>query len=104
MANNAKSEDTGCRCVTRLGFVGTSPVLHIFYVMRHRMGRQLARETPVDADLVIPVPDSGAPAAEGFAAELGITFGTGLIKNRYVARTFIQPTQELRSMGRRWPW
>lgn len=70
-----------------------------FYLMRHRMGRQLARETPVDADLVIPVPDSGAPAAEGFAAELGITFGTGLIKNRYVARTFIQPTQELRSMG-----
>jgi len=63
------------------------------------MGRQLARETPVDADLVIPVPDSGAPAAEGFAAELGIPFGTGLIKNRYVARTFIQPTQELRSMG-----
>ena len=62
-------------------------------------GRQLARETPVDADLVISVPDSGTPAAEGFAQELGIPFGTGLIKNRYVARTFIQPTQELRRMG-----
>ena len=70
-----------------------------FYLMRHNMGRQLARETPVEADLVISVPDSGTPAAEGFAQELGIPFGTGLIKNRYVARTFIQPTQELRQMG-----
>ena len=70
-----------------------------FYLMRHRMGRELARETPVDADLVISVPDSGTPAAEGYAAELGIPYGTGLIKNRYVARTFIQPTQELRSLG-----
>ena len=70
-----------------------------FYLMRHNMGRRLARETPVDADLVISVPDSGTPAAEGFAQELGIPFGTGLIKNRYVARTFIQPTQELRQMG-----
>ena len=70
-----------------------------FYLMRHNMGRRLAQETPVDADLVISVPDSGTPAAEGFAQELGIPFGTGLIKNRYVARTFIQPTQELRQMG-----
>ena len=70
-----------------------------FYLMRHTMGRQLARETPVDADLVIAVPDSGVPAAQGFAEELGIPFGTGLIKNRYVARTFIAPTQELREMG-----
>ena len=70
-----------------------------FYLMRHNMGRRLAQETPVEADLVISVPDSGTPAAEGFAQELGIPFGTGLIKNRYVARTFIQPTQELRQMG-----
>ena len=70
-----------------------------FYLMRHNMGRVLARECPVDADLVISVPDSGTPAAEGFAQEMGIPFGTGLIKNRYVARTFIQPTQELRQMG-----
>ena len=70
-----------------------------FYLMRHNMGRRLARETPVDADLVISVPDSGTPAAEGYAAELGLPYGTGLIKNRYVARTFIQPTQELRQRG-----
>ena len=70
-----------------------------FYLMRHNMGRVLARECPADVDLVISVPDSGTPAAEGFAQEMGIPFGTGLIKNRYVARTFIQPTQELRQMG-----
>ena len=69
------------------------------YSMRYEMGRQLAREAPVEADLVFGVPDSGLPPAEGFAHELGIPFGEGLIKNRYVARTFIQPTQELRRMG-----
>lgn len=69
------------------------------YHVRHTMGRYLARETPADADLVIGVPDSGNPAAEGFAAESGIPYGTGLIKNRYVARTFIAPTQELRERG-----
>lgn len=70
-----------------------------FYHMRHNMGRRLAQETPADADLVIAVPDSGVPAAEGFAEEANIPFGTGLIKNRYVGRTFIEPTQELREMG-----
>ena len=69
------------------------------YSMRYNMGRRLAQESPVDADLVIGVPDSGLPPAEGFAHELGLPFGEGLIKNRYVARTFIQPTQELREMG-----
>ncbi|MBF0911413.1 MAG: amidophosphoribosyltransferase [Atopobiaceae bacterium] len=69
------------------------------YAIRHQMGRQLAKETSVEADLVIGVPDSGVPAAEGFAEELKIPFGTGLIKNRYVARTFIQPTQQLRELG-----
>ncbi len=69
------------------------------YSVRYDMGRELAREAPVDADLVIGVPDSGMPPAEGFAHELGIPFGEGLIKNRYVARTFIQPTQELRELG-----
>ena len=63
------------------------------------MGAQLAREAPADVDLVISVPDSGTPAAEGFAAELGLPYGTGLVKNRYVARTFIAPTQSLREMG-----
>ena len=69
------------------------------YSMRYQMGVQLARECPADVDLVIGVPDSGMPPAEGFAHELGLPFGEGLIKNRYVARTFIQPTQELREMG-----
>lgn len=69
------------------------------YAMRYDMGRQLAQESPVEADLVIGVPDSGMPPAEGFARELGLPFGEGLIKNRYVARTFIQPTQELRQRG-----
>ncbi|WP_085830814.1 amidophosphoribosyltransferase [Collinsella vaginalis] len=69
------------------------------YACRYDMGRQLAREAPADADLVIGVPDSGLPPAEGFAYESGIRFGEGLIKNRYVARTFIEPTQELRAMG-----
>lgn len=69
------------------------------YSMRYAMGRRLAYEAPAEADLVIGVPDSGLPPAEGFAHELGLPFGEGLIKNRYVARTFIQPTQELREMG-----
>ncbi|MEX2328899.1 MAG: amidophosphoribosyltransferase, partial [Nitriliruptoraceae bacterium] len=66
---------------------------------RRRMGRQLAREAPVEADVVIPVPEAGRDAAAGFAAESGIEFADGLVKNRYVGRTFIQPTQSLRQMG-----
>jgi amidophosphoribosyltransferase len=66
---------------------------------RVRMGEQLAREAPVDADLVLPIPDSGTPAAIGFARQLGLPFSEGLIKNRYVQRTFIQPDQELRRQG-----
>jgi len=66
---------------------------------RRNMGRQLAREAPVDADVVIPVPEAGRDAAAGFAAESGIEFADGLVKNRYVGRTFIQPTQSLRQLG-----
>ena len=66
---------------------------------RVRMGRRLAEEAPVDADLVMPIPDSGTPAAIGFAKASGIPFDEGLIKNRYVGRTFIQPDQELRRQG-----
>jgi amidophosphoribosyltransferase len=66
---------------------------------RVRMGEQLAREAPVEADLVIGVPDSGTPAAIGFSKASGIPFNEGLIKNRYVARTFIQPDQEMREQG-----
>jgi amidophosphoribosyltransferase len=66
---------------------------------RVEMGRQLAREFPVEADIVIPVPESGTPAAVGYAAESGIRFAQGLTKNAYVGRTFIQPSQTLRQLG-----
>jgi amidophosphoribosyltransferase len=66
---------------------------------RVRMGERLADEAPVDADLVLPIPDSGTPAAIGFSRASGIPFSEGLIKNRYVGRTFIQPDQGLREQG-----
>jgi amidophosphoribosyltransferase len=66
---------------------------------RVRMGARLAEEAPVDADLVLPIPDSGTPAAIGFARATGIPFSEGLIKNRYVGRTFIQPEQGMREQG-----
>lgn len=66
------------------------------YATRERMGETLAREHPADADVVIPVPDSAIPAAVGYARVSGIPFREGLIKNRYIGRTFIQPSQELR--------
>lgn len=69
------------------------------YSYRLRLGQRLAQESPVDADLVIPVPDSGVPAAIGYSQESGILYGEGLIKNRYVGRTFIQPTQHMRELG-----
>jgi amidophosphoribosyltransferase len=66
---------------------------------RRRMGIELARECPIEADLVIAVPDSGTASALGYATALGLPFGEGLIKNRYVGRTFIQPTQAMREVG-----
>jgi amidophosphoribosyltransferase len=63
------------------------------------MGRRLAREAPAAADLVIPVPESGVPAAIGYAQQSGVPYAEGLIKNRYVYRTFIQPDQHLRELG-----
>jgi len=66
---------------------------------RVAIGAQLAREAPVEADLVIPVPESGTPAAIGYAKESGIPFGLGLVKNSYVGRTFIQPSQTIRQLG-----
>jgi amidophosphoribosyltransferase len=69
------------------------------YVTRERMGRALAREHPADADVVIAVPDASVPAAIGYARESGIPFHEGLIKNRYIGRTFIQPDQRLRERG-----
>jgi amidophosphoribosyltransferase len=66
---------------------------------RIEVGRRLAREHPAEADLVIPVPESGTPAAVGFAEESGIPYGLGLVKNAYVGRTFIQPSQTIRQLG-----
>jgi amidophosphoribosyltransferase len=63
------------------------------------VGRRLAREHPVEADLVMPVPESGTPAAVGYAEESGTPYGMGLVKNAYVGRTFIQPSQTLRQLG-----
>ncbi|SHJ38430.1 amidophosphoribosyltransferase [Desulfofundulus thermosubterraneus] len=67
--------------------------------VRREMGRQLAREYAVEADLVIPVPDSGTAAARGYAEASGVPFEEGLMKNRYIGRTFIQPSQDLRDLG-----
>jgi amidophosphoribosyltransferase len=69
------------------------------YSYRTRIGHHLAEESPVDADIIIAVPDSGVPAAIGFSQKSGIPYVEGLIKNRYVGRTFIQPTQKMREMG-----
>ena len=69
------------------------------YEARKAIGAEIARESPVPADLVIPVPDSGVPAAIGYAAEAGIPFELGLIRNHYVGRTFIEPTDEIRHLG-----
>ncbi len=66
---------------------------------RQRLGRELARESPVEADIVVPVPDSATPAAIGYSLESGLPFTEGLIKNRYIGRTFIQPNDELRKVG-----
>ncbi len=69
------------------------------YQARRRLGQQLAREAPAPADVVLGVPDSSLPAAEGYAAELGLRQELGLVKNRYVARTFIHPAQQSRESG-----
>jgi amidophosphoribosyltransferase len=69
------------------------------YDARKAMGAQLAREAPADADVVVPVPDSGVPAALGFGQECGIPYELGIIRNHYVGRTFIEPTQSVRELG-----
>lgn len=69
------------------------------YETRRQIGVELAREAPVEADLVCPVPDSGTPAAIGFAHESGIPYGMGIIRNQYMGRTFIEPTEQIRNMG-----
>ena len=69
------------------------------HAARREMGRRLATEAPADADVVVPVPESGIPAAQGYAAESGIAYVDGLVKNRYVGRTFIDPAPSLRERG-----
>jgi amidophosphoribosyltransferase len=71
---------------------------NLYHVRKH-MGMYLADEAPVEADIVMPIPDTGIPAAIGYSQASGIPFGEGLIKNRYIGRTFIQPTQDIRRMG-----
>lgn len=82
-------------------FARPDSVMHneTLYSYRMRLGRRLAAESPIEADLVFGVPDSGIPAAIGFSQASGIVYGEGLIKNRYVGRTFIQPTQSMRESG-----
>lgn len=69
------------------------------YDVRKAMGRELARESSIAADVVVPIPDSGVPAAIGYAQETGVPFELGIIRNHYVGRTFIEPTQTIRSLG-----
>ena len=71
----------------------------LVHQVRQALGRQLAREAPADADIVVPVPDSGTPHAIGYAAQSGIEYSEGLIKSRYIGRTFIQPSDQLRKVG-----
>jgi len=71
----------------------------LVHEVRQKLGRQLAREAPVKADIVMPVPDSGTPHAVGYAQKSGIPYSEGLIKNRYIGRTFIEPTDKLRKIG-----
>lgn len=72
---------------------------HSVYDARRAIGRELAREHPVDVDVVVPIPDSGAPSAIGYAEENGAPFQYGIIRNHYVGRTFIEPTDEIRHLG-----
>lgn len=69
------------------------------YETRRQIGVELAKETPVDADLVCPVPDSGTPAAIGYSQQSGIPYAMGIIRNQYMGRTFIEPTEQIRNMG-----
>jgi amidophosphoribosyltransferase len=71
----------------------------VIHLVRQQMGRQLAREAPAEADIVVGVPDSATPAAIGYSLESGLPYTEGLIKNRYIGRTFIQPDDHLRKIG-----
>lgn len=96
------AEPTPARCVFEHVYLSRPDSVldgKTVHAARTEMGRELAREYPVDADLVIATPESGTPAAVGYAEESGIPYGQGLMKNAYVGRTFIQPTQTIRQLG-----
>ena len=96
----AQSEPKGCIFeYVYLARPDTSIAGQSIHAVRGRIGQRLAIEAPVDADLVIPVPESGTPAAIGYAKQSGIPYGLGLVKNSYVGRTFIQPSQTIRQLG-----
>ena len=96
----APAQPTGCVFeYVYLARPDTTIAGRVVHESRLEMGRRLAREHPVSADLVIPVPESGTPAAVGYAQESGIPYGQGLVKNAYVGRTFIQPSQTIRQLG-----
>ena len=96
----AKAEPKGCLFeYVYLARPDTTISEQRVFTVRAEIGRRLARGHPVEADLVIPVPESGTPAAIGYAEESGIPFGHGLVKNSYVGRTFIQPSQTIRQLG-----
>src|SRR6185295_10788885 len=73
--------------------------VHSVYEVRKRIGMELAKEYPAPADIVVPVPDSGVPSAIGYAAQSGLPFELGIIRNHYVGRTFIEPTDHIRHLG-----
>ncbi|WTW96406.1 amidophosphoribosyltransferase [Streptomycetaceae bacterium NBC_01309] len=96
----AKAEPKGCVFeYVYLARPDTSIAGRGVHAARVEMGRRLAKEAPVEADLVMPTPESGTPAAIGYAEAAGIPFGQGLVKNSYVGRTFIQPSQTIRQLG-----
>jgi amidophosphoribosyltransferase len=101
-ATQAMPAETGALCIFEYIYLAR-PDSQLSDVEVHgarvRMGERLAAEAPVDADMVMPIPDSGTPAAIGYARASGIPFSEGLIKNRYVGRTFIEPDQGLREQG-----
>jgi len=100
MWSGARSEHAMC-IFEHIYFARPDSILagRLAYTTRMAMGAELAREYPVEADMVIGVPDSATAAATGYSRESGITFGEGLVKNRYVGRTFIEPDQRLRDIG-----
>ena len=96
----AKAEPKGCIFeYVYLARPDTTIAGQSIHAVRGRIGQRLAIEAPVDADLVIPVPESGTPAAIGYEKQSGIPYGLGLVKNSYVGRTFIQPSQTIRQLG-----